>query len=300
MMNEDTGLVETLAASPEVSRTAEQLRGLALAAAADDAKPARLTGADLVAEKMLAEAFTSQLATVLPPELDARTLTGDAMLAVYDNPDLAACPVDTILGGVASAAQLGLRIGVQGHSWLVPRWSPGGDRAVLMIGYQGWLELAYRSGLVKSVAAFAITKDEWEQGKFRITRGSDGDTIHHEPLWMNRTGEPSQEIGWYARIVLTTGGHICPEPWNAVKMRAHKEKYAPRARFKDDSGNKPIVGPWRDFPLAMARKTVLLDALKTAPKSPAMGRAMVLDGAVRHGVDGAARVEPTEDGGNDE
>lgn len=271
----------------DATQSTERIRAAALAAA-DDPSSA-LDPVDAVAAQLVGAEFADRITPLMPPGLDARTIIGDAVTALRTVRDLDRCPPATILGGVITAAQLGLRIGVLGHSWLIPRYNTTAERYVasLTIGYKGWTDLAYRSGLVKSVSAFAITKEEWENGRFSIRRTADGDVISHEPMWTAQSGKPAQEIGWYARIVLATGGHICPTPWNAARMAAHRDAYAP-------SKNGKIVGPWKEFPAAMARKTVLLEALKQAPTSPSMSLAMSLDGAVR-GDDGAVQEHDAVD-----
>lgn len=279
-MNYDTeysepGTVESAAPGDSaVMRPMAELRRLAEQAAELGGVPnSAPQGAELVAVRLQAETFTSQLAAVLPPELDARTIVHDAMVAVGGNRRLAECPVDTILRSVTTAAQLGLRIGVLGHSWLVPRWDKdtGQVVATLTMGYQGLLDLSYRSGMIQSATVEVITKAERDAGAFAFRRTAAGDDLQHTIMWEAQPDKDSGdawEVGWYARIVLATGGHIVTRPWSLARMAQHANTYAPRNKADK------IVGPWRTHFGAMARKTMLLVGLKTAPKSPMMARAL--------------------------
>src|SRR5688572_6167430 len=56
-------------------------------------------------------------ADAMPRREEAVRLVRDAITAVRLNPKLAECRVDSMLGGLMTFAQLGLRVGVLGHGW---------------------------------------------------------------------------------------------------------------------------------------------------------------------------------------
>lgn len=290
----EPGTVESTPPADVVVRPMDELRRVAERAAEQSTVPESAPqGAELVAVRLQADTFLAQLGAVLPAELDARTIVHDAMAAVAANRSLADCPVDTILRSVTAAAQLGLRIGVLGHSWLVPRWNGHRTVATLTLGYQGLLDLSYRSGMIQSATVEVITRAEHEAGAFSFRRTAAGDDLQHTILW-DAIPEPGSlkpwEVGWYARIVLTTGGHIVTRPWGRAQMEQHAKNYAPR-----DRETKEITGPWRTHFNAMARKTMLLTGLKTAPKSPMMARALSVADDMREADTDASDRDPGDE-----
>src|SRR5205807_1522745 len=83
------------------------------------------------------------------------------------NPQLWECEPYSLAGGMAQAAQLGLSFGPLGHVYLVPFKQKGNAVATFILGYRGMVELAYRSGNVKSVEANVVREGdhfEWRQG----------------------------------------------------------------------------------------------------------------------------------------
>jgi recombination protein RecT len=99
-----------------------------------------------------------QFAMAAPRGIEAKQLVRDALTALRQNPELAECDPQSVLGGLMTMAQLGLRVGVLGHGWLLPfrDWKTQQKKAQLVIGYQGLVELAYRSNKIKSLAARTV------------------------------------------------------------------------------------------------------------------------------------------------
>ena len=78
--------------------------------------------------------------------------------------------ITSLLGGVITAAQLGLDIDVNGQCFLIPRFNNKTKllEANFQIGYPGLIELIQRSGLVSNIQANVVfEKDEfaYEFGK---------------------------------------------------------------------------------------------------------------------------------------
>lgn len=73
-----------------------------------------------------------------------------------------------------TCAQLGLRPGVLGQAWGLPfkNWRTGQYEAHLIVGYQGLVELAMRTGTIASVIARTV----YEGDVFDVSYGVD-DTI---------------------------------------------------------------------------------------------------------------------------
>ena len=73
----------------------------------------------------------SSFAMAMPRGNEATQLIRDALTCLRTTPKLAECDHASVLGGLMTCAQLGLRPGVAalGHGWLLPFWNrkrPGG------------------------------------------------------------------------------------------------------------------------------------------------------------------------------
>ena len=223
-----------------------------------------------------------QLAALMPQEGEsARRITADAIQLIRKTPKLRQCDPVSIVGGLVTCAQLDLRPGVGGEAWLLPMWNRngnggrGGHEATLIIGYQGLQTLARRSDLMGDVQVIRI----YENDRFEFAW--DYDRLVHEVDWKN----PGRVIGWYAVVKLTNGVVRVERPWTVEDMERHRDLYA-MAKKKDGT----VVGPWRDNFNAMADKTMVIRALKNAPKSYTLQAGLWSDGGVRRNTDQDADV----------
>lgn len=227
------------------------------------------------AEREIAS-LQSQLAMVMPNDGETgRRLISDAIQLIRKTPRLRQCSPESVMGGLVTLAQLDLRPGVGGEAWLIPmsqsyRTPDGGwakrQEAQLIIGYQGHATLARRSELLGDVQVIRIYEND------RLEFSWDYDRLVHEVNWQ----DSGQVVGWYAVVKLTNGITRVERPWTVADMEYHRDRYA-MAKKKDGT----VVGPWRDNFNAMADKTVLLRALKNAPRSYALQQGMFVDGGVR-------------------
>lgn len=227
--------------------------------------------------RAMEQAFADAVAQGLSPQM----LIRDAITAVRSVPELANTTKESFFGSLMTAAQLGLRPNVAslGHGWVLPRRNKrkGVVEAHWELGYQGMVELGYRSRLVEKITAHTIYEGE----PHRLAWGTT-DTLEHEPLQ-----DPNQrgDMLWhYAVVWLRTGGVL----WNAIP---EGEAQATMRTFVQGSGS---YGPWRDNYLPMARKTALRGLWRWMPKTPELSMAMATDGVVREGMDRdpALVVEP--------
>lgn len=171
------------------------------------------------------------------------------------NPALAECEPASVIGAWAQTLQLGLPLGPLGLAYLVPFKR----ECVCIIGYQGYIELAYRSGLVKAVNARLV----YEHEHFRELAGT-SNRIEHEIL---PPREDSQIVAAYAVADLKAGG----KSWKVIR-----EPDWTKARAASPLGSKG-KGLWAEhFPEAVL-KTAVRRAAKLWPKSPAMMQAETVD-----------------------
>jgi recombination protein RecT len=206
----------------------------------------------------LLTAMKSQIEMALPKHMNAERIMRIALTAYNSNPKLAQCEVMSILGALMTSAQLGLEPNTPlGQAYIIPY----NGKAQFQLGYKGVLDLCYRTGSFKRISAHEVYKNdsfEYEYGLNQILR--------HKPADMPE-GEATK---YYAVYELKDGGTGMVVA-SREKIIAHAKKYS------KSFGN----GPWvSDFD-EMAKKTLILEVLKYAPKSIEISKALVDDGAVR-------------------
>lgn len=210
-----------------------------------------------------------QFQLAMPRGAEAAQLVRDALTCLRQTPQLAECDPATVLGSLMTCAQLGLRPGVLGHAWLLPFWDSraGCRKAQLVIGYQGLIELAHRSGQIKSLIARTV----YENDLFEVDFGLE-DNLVHKPTLVGDKGAP---IAYYAIAKFTTGGHAF---WvmNQHEMEQYRDAHA-TAKTRDGR----VVGPWRDHFEGMAHKTMVRQLAKWMPKATDFAQAIQADESVR-------------------
>lgn len=231
-----------------------------------------------------------QIALALPRAMDIDRFARICVTVVRNNPTLGQCTVVSLLGACMQAAQLGLEPGVLGQSYLVPFYNTK-ERAhdvQFIIGYQGYIELFYRSGKVHDVVAREVCEnDEWDFA-YGIT-----DTMRHVPAREER-GRP---ILYYGLAHIVGGGHVL-HVMNLEEIADRRE----RSRAKDS-------GPWQTDEIPMSKKTVIRAMSPYIPKSTDVARALAADETIAHNImpDMATEVAaqpidvdeaPPEDGGD--
>lgn len=220
----------------------------------------------------------TQFAMAMPKGMEAAQLVRDALTCLRQNPKLAECSPDTVLGGLMTCAQLGLRPGVLGHAWLLPFWDgrSRSHKAQLVIGYQGYKDLAFRSGQISSLIARTV----FENDVFEVDYGLSDNLIHKPTM----TGDRGRPIAYYAIAKFATGGHAFIV-MSQDDMEKHRDQYA-MAKTKEGR----IVGPWRDQFEGMAHKTCVRQLAKWMPMSTEFATAIQADEGVRVNLSPGADV----------
>ena len=98
----------------------------------------------------------------LPAQLEPGRFARLALTELRRRPDLLQCSQESLIGAMVQMAQIGLEPGPLGHAYLVPYKG----EIQLQIGYRGLLELARRSGELRSVPIHAnvvYDGDEWQE-----------------------------------------------------------------------------------------------------------------------------------------
>lgn len=189
------------------------------------------------------QAGAKQFATALPKHINSDRFVRIAITTIRQNPKLAQCNQESLLGALMVSAQLGLEPGVLGQCYLIPY----GRECQFQIGYKGMIELLRRSGQLKDIYAYSV----YENDEFEMTYGLDRD-LKHKPNLQNK----GNFIGCYCVAVLKDDARAF-EYMTKEEIEAHGKK------FSKTYGN----GPWKTDFEAMAHKTVVKKMLKWLPVS---------------------------------
>lgn len=204
-----------------------------------------------------------ELERALPKHVSADRMMRIATTALRANPDLAKCNQMSFLGCVLSAAQLGLEVNTPlGQAYLIPRKSKDhGMECTLQIGYQGFMDLARRSGEVSAIYAEAV----YQGDAFGYELGLEKKLSHKPSEDPGREDGPLTHV--YAVAKLKSG-----EALFAVLTRSQVEKYRKR-------GGDRRFSPWDSDYEAMAKKTAVRRLFTWIPKSAEIAGAVALDEA---------------------
>lgn len=230
-------------------------------------------------------ASSPNIAKLLPPGLNLDRFVMQIKVALNKNADLMKCTPSSLVGACLEAADLGLDpSGRLGSAYLIPFKG----QVTLVPGYKGLIDLATRSGLVRSVNAYVVHKKD----VFRERKGFLPEHYAYEP----KDGESDDPDAWtkvWARFRMAGGG-------SESFVMTHREVMAIKAKAPGASSPK---SPWNGTIFEqerMAMKTVLRRGLAYMPLSPTanwdkLARAIDMGdhGAV---IDGEARqMAPLED-----
>lgn len=191
----------------------------------------------------LVAARKTTFARILPKGTDPEWFEGEIRVAVSKNQGLLKCDTASIFEAVTTCAQLGLSpAGRLGSAYLVPY----GKSCTLVIGYRGYLDLAYRSGDVVGFRAEVVHAND----DFEATEGFDLEVLHRRT-----EGEPGPLRAVYAAAEMRGGYKVRVLMWA-------REVMAIKAR------SRASTGPWVTDEAEMWKKTALRRLVKMLPLSP--------------------------------
>jgi recombination protein RecT len=229
---------------------------------------ARKAGPNLASQ---IQKMQKQFQNAMPKGMEATQLIRDALTALRTQKNLANCDELSVLGGLMTFAQLGLRPHVPslGHGWLIPFRDKNTRtyKAQIVIGYKGYVDLAHRSGRIASLVGHTVYTND----HFKVAYGLD-EKLVHEPA---RPGPRGDATDYYTIVRYNDGGRNF---WHMSKVECeeHRDRFA---MAKDRKGN--VVGPWHDHFDSMATKTTFLQLSRWMPKSTELAAAIAADETVR-------------------
>ena len=204
--------------------------------------------------RQLVERQIPELRRAVPRGIDPQRFARVALTTFQQVPALLDCTPASLMGAMMQSAAWGLELDpVLGQAYLVPYR----DRCQLIIGYQGLIELARRSGDVRNVIARAV----YEQDSFRYRFGID-EQLDHVP---SASPTPGALVFVYAIATMSVGAKVFD-----VMSIADVEKIRERSAAKNS-------GPWKTDYEAMAKKTVIRRLCKYLPKSIELAQALHVD-----------------------
>ena len=157
---------------------------------------------------------------------------------VYANKALGKCDANTILAAAFKAVALDLSIDpALGQAHIVPF----GDKATLIIGWRGYVQLALRTGQYANLHV-----DHVLEGEVRSVNRFTGEIEMGAPT--------SQKVAGVVAHLRLLNGFSKTIFWPSDKIEAHGKKYS-KSYGRSDSG-------WTTHPEAMQKKSVLLALLR--------------------------------------
>lgn len=193
-------------------------------------------------------ARSAEIAKAIPRGIDDKRLVRIVLTELRKNPKLLDCDAASLMGAIGQVAQLGLEVGgLMGQAYFVPY----GKECQLILGYKGLVELARRSGQIKSIEARAVFAGD----EFSYSYGMNP-TLKHTP--MGET-DPAKLTHAYAIAHFKDGGFQME-----VMLKGQIEKVKGEA-IRKAGGRKT---PWETHEEEMWRKTPLRKLAKMLPMSP--------------------------------
>lgn len=272
-MTDDTP-TEVLPVQPPGPPTAEQQEALAARhqAEAEERQAAHRARQDLATRaaqqqqrndrptvRSLIQAQAPAIEKQLAGAINSGAFIRAALSVVMSNRDLQEAEPTTLLGAIMLAAQLRLEIGGGlGQFYLTPRRDHGQKVCVPIIGYQGYIELAYRSGRVDKVESLVVRQGD------QFTYGANSERGRFFDWQPAAGGESREPLGVVAMAKIRGAEVNLWEFLTAEEVEARRPSNWQRT-------------PWATNPTPMWRKTGVRGLAPYLPKSTDLGRALEAD-----------------------
>lgn len=224
--------------------------------------------------KQIIESQINELKKCLPSDITPERMCRIALNNYRQNSRLADCTTESFIAALFMSAQLGLEPGVGGQAYLIPYKQSkkvNGQWVSVMnvnfqIGYQGLVKLFYRN----PNASVLEMQKVCENDTFEYQLGTNG-FIKHTPKLKDR----GEVIAYYA-VAKMKDGNSSFKIMSKEECIEHGKKHS--KSFSDGSS------PWQTEPDAMCMKTVLIQLLKTMPKSITIQEALSMDNTTKLSV----------------
>lgn len=201
------------------------------------------------------------ISKALPKHMTPERMGMIAFTEIRRNPKLLQCTPQSLFGSIMQASQLGVEPGPLGQCYLVPFWNKKTSTydVQFILGYKGMIDLARRSGNIKSIYAHAVR----EKDQFEYSYGLNP-TLIHKPSLKNR----GDVTGFYGVVHFRDGG-------SQFEFMSIDEVEQRKERSKSSEN-----GPWVTDYEEMGKKTILRHMWKYLPVSVEVMRQTALDETV--------------------
>lgn len=250
-----------------------------------DYKPLQeLTVGELLEDPRVMKAMAESAPQHLSPQRLLRVMAQ----ALRKTPNLALCSPLSLLGAMITCASLGLEPNTPlGHCYLIPfakrakgptgRWETVGYEVNLIIGYQGLIDLARRTGSLVSIHADVV----YEGDEFSYEYGSNMH-LRHVPIGAR---EGRKQTHAYAHAKLEDGEAFVAVPYAEVEhTRNNAQAYKEAIRQKAEGDKRWATAPWIAYEHEMAAKTMVRQLAKWLPKSIEFASAVQMDSLAERGM----------------
>jgi recombination protein RecT len=213
-------------------------------------------------EKMLPE-IKKAVGKAMTPERFSRI----ALSLFNGNPVFWEADTTSFLSALMQSAQCGLEPNtVLGEAYVIPykNTSKGIVEINFQVGYKGILKMAFNTGEYEAIYAHEVRKGDEFSYEYGLNK-----SLIHKPADV-----PSEEITHYYAVYKLKNGGFDFVVWSRERVEKHAKEFSKNYTYKG-SVNKNSVW-FKNFD-SMAKKTVLIDVLKFAPKSVEMAKALDLD-----------------------
>lgn len=213
-------------------------------------------------QKMLPE-IKKAVGQTMTPERFTRI----ALSLFNGNPQFWEASPTSFLSALMQSAQCGLEPNtVLGEAYVIPykNTKQGITEVNFQVGYKGILKMALNTGLYEAIYAHEVHEGD----EFSYEYGLNKNLIHKP------ADNPSTKVTHYYAVYKLKNGGFDFVVWSRDRVEEHAREFSKNYLYKGQI-NKSSVW-FKNFD-SMAKKTVLLDVLKYAPKSVEMARAFDLD-----------------------
>lgn len=212
----------------------------------------------------------------LPAKVNAAQFTRSVISYVKNNDKLLQCNTVSLFSAFFAVAQLGLYPDkFLGQAYVIPY----GKEATVIVGYRGYLTLAYRNPLVKDIIAEIV----YERDEFSFERGSNPKITHN----IYPFGSRGKKVGAYAICRFKNGGEVS-------RVLSEEEILARKKRSKSSEN-----GPWVTDENEMWLKTTIRLLAKWLPMCTELQSAVEYEDSIERGEkvtlkDGSVAIIPED------
>lgn len=209
------------------------------------------------------------------PEIEkaiGKVMTADRFariaLTLYNSNELFySADTKSFLACLMQSAQSGLEPNtVLGEAYIVPYKNnkQGTVEVSFQLGYKGLLKLAHNSGQFEAIYAHEVREGD----RFEYSYGLHKDLIHIP------ADIPSEKVTHYYAVYKLKNGGFDFVVWSKERVEQHAKTFSKQYTWNGKVNSNSV---WAKNFDSMAKKTVIIDVLKYAPKSVEMARAMQED-----------------------